>query len=734
MPTIELWIQLEAHAWDICPSGKDRMTGLTVDQLVGGKPPVNVTLRSPVTGVTRTVKMFQPVRDSDGDVAEALILRNYTPNWAAPDDRKVNPWDVNERDPSDNGTMGTIPGKVIECSVGDTVIVHFRNMDMRSRPLFKLTQAVAAKGVAMQMLSAGTMAGMGGGGGGMGGMEAMPAEQAQATPAQQQAQRLVATPNINIGDINKIPIPFPFFVPLPVLQRTHSMHTHGFVFAPTSDGAYPLTPIDTTQPVGAEAALWASVGVTGGFKQGDRVPPGGTFTYTWNTLGWPTTQGCWLYHDHSVCDTENVTLGAIGIVMIHPQPGDPAKDADVEQDVDIRLPNGQLDPAFLPGGSPIGSPISVTCFPLTKEFQMAVLPQHLENLGLHATLSHMPGMSMPMETGQDAPAPSAATRHGGTHPAPTGGGGHEPTPAPGGGKPPALEAARALMFGDAVMQLDDNLATIIGFCLPRYRTPPSKALYLQLYHEFANIGMSVNGRKYLGNTPTVLAGPTTKMKFGVVGMGSMAHTFHIHGHRWLIPGPGLGGTQGLQFGSRMDTPVSQFEDTRVFGPANSFSFTINEGSSFMRASPAIGEWHMHCHVLAHMMDGMMGSLFIVNGGELAFALPSGKPCPTMPLNDGTPPPPDGTGPKTVNISIVNGGPAGFQFSPGNAVAAAGDTLKFTNNSGDIHQVVWDTTGSPANSPIISTPGGTWSIAVPNPGTFNYHCGVHPAMTASVTVS
>ena len=128
------------------------------------------------------------------------------------------------------------------------------------------------------------------------------------------------------------PFPFPLTVPLPILQRTHSLHTHGFVFAPTSDGAYPLTPPDSTQPVGAEAALWANVGVTGLFKQGDRVPPGGTFTYTWNTIGWPTTQGVWLYHDHSVCDTENVGLGAIGIVVIHPPAGDPM----LEQDVDMR--------------------------------------------------------------------------------------------------------------------------------------------------------------------------------------------------------------------------------------------------------------------------------------------------------------------------------------------------------------------------------------------------------------
>jgi hypothetical protein len=60
-----------------------------------------------------------------------------------------------------------------------------------------------------------------------------------------------------------------------------------------------------SQPVGAEAAEWTSIGVSG-FKKGDRVPPGGTFTYTWQTFGWPTTAGVWLYHDHSICEMENV--------------------------------------------------------------------------------------------------------------------------------------------------------------------------------------------------------------------------------------------------------------------------------------------------------------------------------------------------------------------------------------------------------------------------------------------
>src|SRR5205823_410505 len=109
---------------------------------------------------------------------DALLYRRYTENWAAPDDRKVNAWDLNEPDPTDNGTMGTIPGAVLECSVGDSMTVHFRNLDMRTH---------------------------------------MPSDGSEA--------------------------------PLPLLQRLHSMHPHGIVFATTSDGAYPLSPPDSSQLV-----------------------------------------------------------------------------------------------------------------------------------------------------------------------------------------------------------------------------------------------------------------------------------------------------------------------------------------------------------------------------------------------------------------------------------------------------------------------------------------------------
>src|SRR5713101_1575771 len=101
-----------------------------------GKDPVDVKLSA-----SNTRKMFGPLRDDKGNVMDALILRRYKPPqkkdqsdaWTVPDDRKVNPWDLNEPDPTENGTMGTIPGPVIECDVAtaDSVVVHFRNLDKR---------------------------------------------------------------------------------------------------------------------------------------------------------------------------------------------------------------------------------------------------------------------------------------------------------------------------------------------------------------------------------------------------------------------------------------------------------------------------------------------------------------------------------------------------------------------------------------------------------------------------
>jgi plastocyanin len=277
--------------------------------------------------------------------------------------------------------------------------------------------------------------------------------------------------------------------------------------------------------------------------------------------------------------------------------------------------------------------------------------------------------------------------------------------------PPVL--ARLIQHRGVQLELDETLQVVARVCLPFYRRPPNKAQYLLLFHTLADGGMCINGRKFMGNTPTLIAGPRTQMRFGVVGMGSEFHVFHLHGHRWTIPGPDGDDPVSIQNSPEV-TAVSQFEDSRIFGPANSFSFTINQGS-FMGALPgaARGEWHLHCHVIAHMMEGMMGTLKVVNGGELALAGPVGVPCPTMGSHSG-------------QVSIQNN-----FFSPAELMISVNQTVQWTNVGGNPHTVT-SNPGSLGCSPSSAesfasatlSRGDTFTHTFTQAGTFSYHCEIH----------
>ena len=637
MPTQEFWIQLENHAWDINPNNINRMTGETVQDM--GATPVTKTLTSPETGVTRQVEMFEPVE------GEALILRRYTENWAQPDDRKVNPWDLNEQNPTDNGTMGTIPGATIDCNVGDDVIVYFRNKDERSITVIK--------------------------------------------------QITITLP----PPFGTITFPIQVQEPLPAEERAHSLHPHGIVFEPEHDGAYPLSPADATQPVGGEAALWNQLGVTQ-FKKGDRVPPGATFTYRWNTFGWPSTAGVWEYHDHSICDHHNVVLGAIGFLVIH----NPANVDDVvDQDLPGDDPNGRL---------------KRFCLQRLADRDFRVRPFSLDALD-RKTLGEIAldlGREKPRQTWADEKAVDEVSK-------------------------------RFFKFENQVVEAVLDKGIITAFLRLCYVDPPQRATYLQLYHEmpsehFGTV-MAINGRRWLGNTPTLIGGLDTKMRFGLLAMNTRTfHTIHLHGHRWVIhvpSGGNVGGDvpvpgTGVQV-SPMDKGISQFEDTRIFGPANTFSFTINQGS-FMGpplGGGAKGEWHMHCHVLGHMMGGMMGSLLIVEGGDIVTALPKGVKCPTD-ITDG-----EGEG-ESVTVTV-----AGFAFTPSNVSIASGGQVSFDFQEAD-HTVTTVSTTGAASSIEINNGGGpadaipvgqtkTVTVTGNSNDEINYMCGIHGAgMSGKITIS
>jgi plastocyanin len=247
-------------------------------------------------------------------------------------------------------------------------------------------------------------------------------------------------------------------------------------------------------------------------------------------------------------------------------------------------------------------------------------------------------------------------------------------------------------------------------------------------------GMTINGRKYLGNTPTLLAGLETKMRFGLVGMNDqMFHTFHLHGHRWTIPGPD-GSDPGTIQGSPQVTAVSQFEDTRTFGPANSFAFTVNQGSFMGSLRPpaagGLGEWHMHCHVLGHMHDGMMGSLLVVQGGQFAFALPRGEPC----HDEEEEPPAAGI------VEVTD-----FAFTPNVIEVASGSTLTFDFQAAN-HTVMTVSTTMGATPISINNGGGDTDAISPVPqqqvatisgmpgAEIDYQCGIHGGlMTGTIKI-
>jgi FtsP/CotA-like multicopper oxidase with cupredoxin domain len=90
---------------------------------------------------------------------------------------------------------------------------------------------------------------------------------------------------------------------------------------------------------------------------------------------------------------------------------------------------------------------------------------------------------------------------------------------------------------------------------------------------------TIDGKAFVGNTPVFKARVGETVQWDVLALGDEHHTFHVHGHRWR-------------------TATGTPEDTRTIGPAESFRVRWRED--------APGTWLYHCHVEAHMTQGMIG--------------------------------------------------------------------------------------------------------------------------------
>ncbi len=73
----------------------------------------------------------------------------------------------------------------------------------------------------------------------------------------------------------------------------------------------------------------------------------------------------------------------------------------------------------------------------------------------------------------------------------------------------------------------------------------------------------------------------------------------------------------------------------------------------------------------------------------------------------------------------------FAYQPSTIAISVGDPVSWTNHDSAPHAVSFDTI--PVASPIL-VQGGVFAHTFTAPGTFAYHCQLHPAMRATVTVT
>jgi len=86
-------------------------------------------------------------------------------------------------------------------------------------------------------------------------------------------------------------------------------------------------------------------------------------------------------------------------------------------------------------------------------------------------------------------------------------------------------------------------------------------------------------------------------------------------------------------------------------------------------------------------------------------------------------------PVASNPAASTFGIASFAFSPRTATVKAGQMVTVTNNDAVAHT----STGTAWDSGDIQ-PGGSYAFAAPMaPGTYDFHCSIHPFMTGTLIV-
>jgi plastocyanin len=90
-------------------------------------------------------------------------------------------------------------------------------------------------------------------------------------------------------------------------------------------------------------------------------------------------------------------------------------------------------------------------------------------------------------------------------------------------------------------------------------------------------------------------------------------------------------------------------------------------------------------------------------------------------------------PSTSDVGIQN-----FAFVPASVTVPAGTTVTWTNQDSAPHQIISDATSLFSTGAIFMsgqlTQGQKFSFTFNTAGTYAYHCGIHPFMKGTITVT
>ena len=126
--------------------------------------------------------------------------------------------------------------------------------------------------------------------------------------------------------------------------------------------------------------------------------------------------------------------------------------------------------------------------------------------------------------------------------------------------------------------------------------PPRRTDYVLAFHELPGVGLCLNGRAGLGNTPLLVAGPETRMTVRCVNATAHPLAVHIGGHRW---------EQG-----------SAYSDVALLPPGAGATLSILSGSA--EGGGGLGEWLITGHAGNQSVSGSFvctrgGALHLVSG-------------------------------------------------------------------------------------------------------------------------